>query len=181
MILLSLNVRGVGGALKSASMHRLITKVNPDIIFLQETLVAEDKARLFMHKFVPNCYMCVVSLVGNSGGLLATWDPNKVTLDPTLCGGGILLSGVTLETQRVINLLNVYGPCFERFSFWDRLVSKWMLATKTLIPAEDLNFTTGADKIWGPVAHLDIHANYFLDLIKDNLLVDLALDVLVPT
>jgi hypothetical protein len=77
-----------------------------------------------MQKFVPNWYMCVVSSVGNSGGLLATWDPNKLTLDPTLCGGGIFLSGVTLETHCVINLLNVYGPCFERVSFWDRLVSK---------------------------------------------------------
>jgi exonuclease III len=48
MILLTLNVRGVGGALKTASMHRLFTKVKLDIIFLQETLVAEDKARLFM-------------------------------------------------------------------------------------------------------------------------------------
>ena len=33
----------------------------------------------------------------------------------------------------------------------------------------------------GSVAHLDRHANYFIELIKDLLLVDLALDVLVPT
>jgi exonuclease III len=135
----------VGGALKSTSMHRLITKVKPDIIFLQETLVAEDKARLFMQKFVPNWYMCAVSSVGNSGGLLATWDPNKLTLVPTLCGGCIFLSGVTLENHRVINFLNVYGPCFERLTFWDRLVTKGLLATKSLILAGDLNFTTGAE------------------------------------
>jgi exonuclease III len=59
MILLSLNVRGVGGSLKSASVRRLLTKVKPDIIFLQETLVVEEKARLFMHKFVPTWHMCV--------------------------------------------------------------------------------------------------------------------------
>jgi exonuclease III len=44
MILLTLNVRGVGGSLKTASVRRILTKVNPDIIFLQETLVAEEKA-----------------------------------------------------------------------------------------------------------------------------------------
>jgi hypothetical protein len=37
------------------------------------------------------------------------------------------------------------------------------------------------NEVWGPTTHLDRHANYFLDLIKDHLLVDLAPDVLVPT
>jgi exonuclease III len=80
MILLSLNIRGVGGTLKQASMHRVLRKVKPDVIFLQETLVDEEKARLFMLKFVPNWCSCMVSSVGNSGGLLATWDPNKFVL-----------------------------------------------------------------------------------------------------
>jgi exonuclease III len=48
MILLSLNIRGVGGPLKAASLRRLLTKTSLDIIFLQETLVVEDKARHFM-------------------------------------------------------------------------------------------------------------------------------------
>jgi hypothetical protein len=125
--------------------------------------------------------MCVVSSVGTSGGLLATWDPNKFTLDPTLCGGGIFMSGISLENQRVINFLNVYGPCYERLLFWDRLVSKGLLATKNLILAGDLNFTTGVDEVWGPTTHLDRHAIYFTDLIKDHMLVDLALELLVPT
>jgi hypothetical protein len=125
--------------------------------------------------------MCAVSSVGNSDGLLVTWDSNKLTLVPTLCGGCIFLSGVSLETHRVINFLNVYGPCTERLSFWDRLVTKGLLATKILILARDLNFTTGVDEVWGPTTHLDRHANYFHDLIKDHLLVDLAPDILVPT
>jgi endonuclease/exonuclease/phosphatase family metal-dependent hydrolase len=162
-------------------MHRLISKVKPDIIFLQETLVVEDKARQFMLKFVPSWYLCAVSLVGNSGGLLVTWDPNKFVMDPTLCGGGILLTGITLENHRVVNLLNVYGPCSERLLFWDRLVEKGLLAAKNLILAGDLNFTTGVDEVWGSTAQLDKHANYFKDMIKDQLLVDLVPDVLVPT
>jgi exonuclease III len=93
------------------SMHRLLTKVKPDIILLQETLVEEEKACQFMFKFVPRWYSCYVSSVGNSGGLLVTWDPNKFVLDPTLCSRGILLTGITLENHKVINLLNVYGPC----------------------------------------------------------------------
>ena len=77
-----------------------------------------------MQKFVYSWYVCVVSSVGTSGSLLVAWDPNKFTLDPTLCGGGILLSGISLENQRVVNFLNVYGPCSERLLFWDRLEKK---------------------------------------------------------
>jgi exonuclease III len=49
MIFLSLNIRGVGGPLKSASMHRVLSRTLPDIIFLQETLVDAQKARSFMY------------------------------------------------------------------------------------------------------------------------------------
>jgi exonuclease III len=58
MILLSLNIRGVGGTLKYASLRRLLNRTNPDIIFLQETLVDEKKARLFMNYFST----CLVSM-----------------------------------------------------------------------------------------------------------------------
>jgi exonuclease III len=49
MILLSLNIRGVGGPLKLPSLHRLLIVNKPDIIFFQETLVDEEKARKFTH------------------------------------------------------------------------------------------------------------------------------------
>jgi hypothetical protein len=69
MILLSLNIRGVGGPLKFPSMRRLLSKTNLDIIFLQETLVVEDKARHFMNVLCPNWMICAVNSVGKSGGL----------------------------------------------------------------------------------------------------------------
>jgi exonuclease III len=49
MILLSLNIRGVGGSLKFPSLRRLLSNTKPDIIFFQETLVPEEKARKFMY------------------------------------------------------------------------------------------------------------------------------------
>ena len=99
MIFVSINIRGVGGTLKQASMRRILRKFKSDVIFLQETLVDEEKAHLFMLKFVPNWCSCAVISMGNSGGLLATWDPNKFLLVPSLCSGGIILKGISLENK----------------------------------------------------------------------------------
>jgi hypothetical protein len=93
MILLSLNIRGIGGSLKAVAFRRLLDRVRPDIIFLQETLVQEQKARGFLHNFRPSWVSCVVNSLGSSGGLLVSWDPNSFVLHPTLTCGGILLSG----------------------------------------------------------------------------------------
>jgi len=72
MILLSLNVIGVGGPLKLASMRRLLTKTLPNVIFLQETLVDAEKARNFMYFLRPEWMIYVVSSAGKSGGILVS-------------------------------------------------------------------------------------------------------------
>jgi len=56
-----------------------------------------------------------------------------------------------------------------------------LLATKKLIVARDLNFTTGADEVWGAVAQLDKLAGFFKLLLQDYHLVDMLLDVVAPT
>jgi exonuclease III len=75
MILLSLNIRGVRGPLKILSMCKIISKTKTDIIFLQETLVAKEKARKLMNILCPNWVICVVSSIGKLGVLLVAWNP----------------------------------------------------------------------------------------------------------
>jgi hypothetical protein len=168
MILLSINIRGVGGTLKDASMHRLLDRTNPDIIFLQETLVDEKKARLFMNAFRPTWLVCAVSLVGKSGGLLVTWDPFKFDLVPYLSCGGILLTGTCCENKRQLSLLNVYGPCSDKISFWDKVSDRGLLAYKNLIVAGDFNFTLNVDEVWGDTTHLDQSTGFFKAIFQRN-------------
>jgi exonuclease III len=78
MLFLSLNIRGIGGTLKTTSVRRLLDQTHPDIVFLQETLAHEQKARDFMHHLRPTWVSSVVNVVGNSGGLLVTWDPKFI-------------------------------------------------------------------------------------------------------
>jgi hypothetical protein len=75
MILLSLNVRGVGGPHKLPSLRRLLSITKPDIVFFQETLVDEVKARNFMFSLCPLGVLVRLVSVGKSGGLLVAWNP----------------------------------------------------------------------------------------------------------
>jgi exonuclease III len=99
MIVLSLNIRGIGGTLKAASFRRLLELTKPDIIFLQETLSEAQKARDFVYLFRPSWYTVAISSVGNSGGLLVAWEPNSFDLSPSMITGGILCKGHCLATS----------------------------------------------------------------------------------
>jgi len=69
MIILSFNLHGFGGPTKIASLKMLLKQVNPNIVFLQETLVdCEKTKRLFMQ--------CL-------------WMLNVVALDTNVCLGGL--------------------------------------------------------------------------------------------
>jgi endonuclease/exonuclease/phosphatase family metal-dependent hydrolase len=181
MILLSLNIRGVGGPLKVASMRRLLSKTSPDILFLQETLVSEEKARLFVNSFRPDWMVCVVNALGKSGGLLVAWDPKVFILTPFLSCGGILLTCFCVSDKRRINFLNVYGLCTERKRFWEKVEGKGLLAKGDLIIAGDLNFTSSVVEVWGATALLDPLAAFFKEIFLRNQLIDILPAEVAPT
>jgi hypothetical protein len=181
MILISLNIRGVGGLLKLASLRRLLDKHRPTVIFLQETLVDAEVARNFFFALRPDWMACAASSIGTSGGLLAAWDPLYFDFTPMLSPGGILLTGTCLELNTSLTLLNTYGPCLERRLFWEKLDRLGLLAIKDLIIAGDLNLTLSSKEIWGDKAKTDPLATFFTSLFTKNALVDLEPAELLPT
>jgi len=113
MIILSLNIKGVGGPLKLASMHKILSKTTPHVIFLQETLTIDVRAMDFMFSLRKYWISCVVNLVGSSEGLLVSWDPRFFVFSLVLTCGGIFLTGFSLFDKRRLTLLNFYGPFTE--------------------------------------------------------------------
>jgi endonuclease/exonuclease/phosphatase family metal-dependent hydrolase len=181
MILLTLNIRGVGGSLKTASFRRLLSRTSPNIIFLQETMVNGQKSRSFLNQFHPNWLTSSQDSIGTSGGLAVSWDPSIFYLIPHLCSGGILLTGTCLWNNQHISLLNTYGPCTERKLFWDKVANRGLLDLANLIIAGDLNLTTSVGEVWGTSASTDPLASYFKNLFQAHALVDILPTVIVPT
>jgi len=93
MFFLSLNIRGIEGPHKAASVRCLLDNSHTKIVFIQETLVSAQKARDFMHALRPSWVSCFANSVGTSGGLLVSWDPIYFDLFPFLTIAGILLTG----------------------------------------------------------------------------------------
>jgi hypothetical protein len=127
MILMSINIRGVGGSPKMPSLRRILSVYKLDILFLQETLVDEEKANIFLYSLYPSWMISTVSSVGSLGGLLAAWNPDVFDLQSHLCAGGILLTGIHLPDNRRISFLNAYGPYTGRRQFWELVESRGIL------------------------------------------------------
>jgi hypothetical protein len=173
MIFLSLNIRGVGGPHKSSAFRSLLARTSPDIILLQETLVDGLKARTFLSKYRPDWHTCSVNSLGSSGGLAAAWDPSMFDLQPFLSCAGLLLTGTCKWNSQSINLLNVYGPCQNRRTFWQQVESQGLLDLHNLVLAGDLNFTLNSGETWGLSTLQDPLAEFFTTLFHSHGLVDI--------
>jgi len=181
MIVLSLNIRGIGGTLKIASFRRLLARTKPDLIFLQETLSADHIARDFVHQFRTSWFSAAVSSLGTSGGLLVAWDPSLFALKPSLSCGGLLLRGYCLATNMDLALLNIYGPCSEKTPLWTQLANSGLLSLTNLIVGGDLNLFFEADESWGG-AHLpEPSGSRYKEIFATNNLMDIRPTVLSPT
>jgi len=154
---------------------------HPNIVFLPETLVHEQKSQSFMNMFRPSWVSCAVSFVGTSGCLLVSWDPYLFSLVPYLTCGRILLTSLIIATKRKINRLNVYGLCMERNSFWIFLANNGLISMNSLLVAGDLNLTVSTGEVWGGTTNSGQLASFFRALFQFHKLIDVQPDKIVPT
>ena len=181
MIILSLNIRGLGGRPKTLGLRSLLESLHPDLILLQEKMCSDLPALISISKFLPSWEYCAVSARGLSGGLLSAWNPRSIKCKAYHTFAGILLQAHVRGLSFPLNILNVYGPYKNRIQFWDNTLSGGLLNLPNLVLAGDLNLTLSPSEVCGCRASLDPNSDYFLDLFNSVGLVDVAPPTIGPT
>ena len=88
---------------------------------------------------------------------------------------------LSIDLCAQFNILNIYGPYNNKTEFWDSFKNSGMSKEENLIIGGDLNFTMGAQEIWGPKARMDPLSHYFSNLLLELKLIDLDPQNLKPT
>jgi hypothetical protein len=181
MIVISLNIRGVGGAPKSLSLKRLFDLVKPYLVMIQETMVDGFNEREVFSKKFPAWDFYAVDSKGFFGGLLSAWNTKKSNFNAFLTPAGILLEGFVKKINKNLKLINCYGPYADRQSFWNTIKNDGILKESNLILGNDLNFTISARETWGNNARSDPLDSYFNQMIQGEGLIDIEPINLLPT
>jgi len=181
MIILSLNIRGFGGPHKISSLKALFSQLNPDIFFIQETLVSRDKAIKFFLQCVPSWNVVALDPCGPSGGLLSGWNPTFVELYALDTLAGIYLEGRIKQSTDIVKLLNCYAPYKDRELLWIPIIRSGLLNEEGIIVGGDLNFTLSTREVWGDTSRIDTLSDFFTSLIQSSGLVDVQPTKLTPT
>jgi hypothetical protein len=63
--------------------------------------------------------------------------------------------------------VNIYVPYIDQNIFWESFFQNPLLKDGIVVMGGDLNFTLGASEVWGPTAHLDPLAYFFLSQLEE--------------
>jgi len=94
---------------------------------------------------------------------------------------GLGIEVLSPEFDGPLSILNIYGPCQERASFWNSLLAKFVMRDQNLVVGGDLNFSIGNAEAWGPSAREDPLSDFFQNSLTSHKLIDANLSKLKPT
>lgn len=151
------------------------------MIFLQETMVSVERARIYFQSIRKKWVICYTDAIGQYGGLLSAWDPKVFQLSSFSNHLEILMEGFIQGVPDKINLVNVYGSYSNRQHFWDATKHEGLLDHDHLLLAGDFNITLSSAETWGKDARLDNLCAYLYDFFEDLGLNDIAPIPLSPT
>ena len=178
MLILSLNVRGLGKDERAGDLSKLIYDTSPAIILLQETMSPASIAIETIANLLPGWELYAINALGLTGGLLSC--SRIVHISPFKTAWGVLMEGKLGFLNIDVRILNMYAPYNKRDCFRASL-SYSGLNTSNLNLAGYLNFTTSPTEIWGHNAKLDSMVDFFIHLLRIFDLVDIIPPVLEPT
>lgn len=181
MILSTFNAQGLGSLPKKADIRHFLDSVEPSVLFLQETMHSAEDAIYLVHNIRPRWRFCAIDSNGLSGGILVAWDPLEADLVPYSACAGIALIGKIRGFGQEVCILNLYRPCRDRQSFWEKVFASRLMEKKNLIICGDLNFTLSTCEVWGSGRREDLLGGFLKDRFEAAGLVDVFPCYLVPT
>jgi len=126
MIMLTFNVRGLGGRQKINKLKELVRDHNVDFLSIQETKM-EDINPILCYNIWGNddCNWEFLPSEGNSGGILSIWRKLVSIINYTFSSEGFV--GVSLEwgvQRRRCVIINIYAKCDieSKRRLWERLI-----------------------------------------------------------
>ena len=78
MLILSYNVRGLGGSPKLAALCRILELNKAKVVALQETMSEGRKAKEALKTCLRDWQMETLDVEGHSGGMVTTWSPDII-------------------------------------------------------------------------------------------------------
>eukprot|EP00253_Pinus_taeda_P025838 PITA_25838 len=169
------NVAGGGFAnkTKKLALRDWIQNSKADIVFLQETLGKGVEVEAMLKTLVPGWVFSAIDASGHSGGLAIGCKEGRIkVINQWGSKNALGMEVLTPVSPRTFTILNIYGPCQGRESFWLDMMAKSFMKASMLIVGGDLNFTMGRAETWGPTAREDPLTDFFHKLIEDHHLAD---------
>ena len=154
MKVLSLNIRKLGAIPKKLALKRLLAITRPTVLLLQETMIEGQNAEEVVKECIKDWGMTSSDSDGHSGGTLTAWS-HALNLISIKRFGTVI--GTELEDSEIwkhFMVLNIYGPFYDRKTFWERLEGSRALDLPDLIIGGDLNLTLSSNEVWGKMRDL---------------------------
>ena len=117
MLIITLNVHGLGGFAKQKSLCHLLFSLSPDVVLLQETMTSPYPTLFTFSKLCPGWEFCALSSNGLFGGILSGWNSKLIKCKAFHTAASILLKASIRGSSIKLSILNCYGPYLNRDTF----------------------------------------------------------------
>lgn len=149
---------------------------------LQETLGQEETIQKCLSSISLFWTFHILDVPGRSGGSAIGFNDQTIQVHNVWGSDGILGADIiTSDLGTPLRILNIYGPCHNRNSFWDKLLQSPIMQADQIIVGGDLNFSLGHWESQGPHATPDPLSYYFDKFLDKSNFFDLYMAKKVPT
>eukprot|EP00253_Pinus_taeda_P034846 PITA_34846 len=130
----------------------------------------------------PGWHFQAIDVNGRLGGIALGYNPRSINIMCTWGGIGFIVVDIySTELRTEIRTINIYGPCYHRENFWERILATNIFQSDNIILGGDLNCSLGYSKSWGHHAQANPLVVFFEQLVDLHNLIDIPSANLAPT